>query len=293
VSTPRDEGAGTKEVDLALVQEFMAGALQKHGSLVDEPGLKPMTMAVIAGNARLSPVEQLDIYREQFWLRHIGSLRDDYPSLVHILGDERFEDLCRAYVKEHPPTSFTLRDLGDQMASFIHAEAPWKEDHLLFDIARLEWAFIEAFDAADAPPLDASTLASASEEAWVGARLRLQPSMQRLALDYPAHELRGRVRAGEDPERPPAKRVHVVIYRAGLGHETSTAAERATLQYIEVDAMAFELLEALAMGAPLGPACEVLALAHGVTDSAAMEARVGGWFQQWAAYGWISRVDFG
>ena len=49
----------------------------------------PRPTAVIAGNDRLTPEEQAEIYREQFWLRHRDVLRDDYPALRHLLGEER------------------------------------------------------------------------------------------------------------------------------------------------------------------------------------------------------------
>ncbi len=278
--------------DLGQLQELMARAIQRPLPLVDDAAdLGSLTAQAIAGNERLSPVEQLDIYREQFWLRHTGSLRDDYPSLVHILGDDAFADLSRAYLQDHPPTSYTLRDLGDRLADFLATSAPWKDDPLLLDIARLEWAFIEAFDAPDAPRLDVATLTAAAEDAWGRARVVFQPALRPLSLGFPVHELRGKVRAGEDPDRPDRRASWIVIYRAGLGHEGSTA-DLGTLQYVDVEPLAFELLGELGKGTPLAAACEQIAVANGLEESADLEARVGAWFQHWAAFGWISRVDF-
>jgi hypothetical protein len=276
---------------LGELQAFMEGALQRTMPLAECADLATMTARAIAGNARLSPVEQLDIYREQFWLRHVDSLREDFPTLLHLLGNEAFADLARAYVLAHPPASFTLRDLGVELAAFVAKTAPWKDDAVLAEAARLEWAFIEAFDAPDALPLDPSTLANASEDAWGNARIRFQPAMQRLSLAYPVHELRAKARAGESFDRPAAGRVHVVVYRAGLGHEGSTA-DKGTLQYIEVEPTAFELLEALGRGEPLAAACEGVAEGAGVDGPGDMETRVSAWFQQWAAFGWVSRVEF-
>ena len=47
------------------------------------------------GNARMTPCEQLDVYREQFFLRHVGSLREDFPTVEHLLGAESFDDNVR------------------------------------------------------------------------------------------------------------------------------------------------------------------------------------------------------
>jgi hypothetical protein len=35
----------------------------------------------------------------------------------------------------------------------------------------------------------------------------------------------------------------------------------------------------------------VAAKAH-IADSSELEAKVGAWFQAWASYGWVSRVEF-
>ena len=41
---------------------------------------------------------------------------------MQILGQRRFDELILAYLKENPSTSFTLRDLGARLPS-------WLEDH--------------------------------------------------------------------------------------------------------------------------------------------------------------------
>ena len=44
--------------------------------------------------------------------------------------------------------SFTLRNLGSRLVKFLEAEPRWVAPHkqLALDMARLEWAHIEAFD---------------------------------------------------------------------------------------------------------------------------------------------------
>ena len=83
------------------------------------------------------------------------------------------------------------------------------------------------------------------------------------------------------PERPAPEPTSVVVYR---GPDK--------LMYVEVEALAFGLLERLAKGVPLAAACEEAAAGAAVDEASQLEAKVGGWFQAWAAYGWVSRVDF-
>jgi hypothetical protein len=221
-----------------------------------------------------SSAAQLDTYREQFWLRHLGSLRDDYPVLEEVLGKSGFEALVRAYLEVHPPTRFHLRDLGDRMADFVSRTRPWSEDRLLADCARLEWALIEAFDAADAPPLAPGTVAALADEDWPCARLTFHPSVRLVASTHPVQALRMAVRADEHPPRPAPTAEHVVVYR------------RAENVHMEVvGRAAFALLERLARGEALGPACE-----HAMTIDPTTEDEVGAWFQRWVTLGWVVRV---
>ncbi len=262
--------------DLSTIQSFMERALLRTAPLADDPEMCAKTPSMIAGNARLSPVEQLEIYREQYWLRHVGALEEDFESLVHLLGDDAFHGLARAYLSANPPDSYTLRDLGARLPAFVAGNAPYDADPLIADLARLEWAFVEAFDAPDAPPLDTHAIAAASEDDWAGAHVLLHPSVQRVVMEHPADVYRASARKGEAPVRPDKRRVYMIVYR---GPES--------LQYIDIEPLAFALLERLAAGEPLASACERIA------DGADIEAQVGAWFQQWSSYGWIREVRFG
>ena len=53
---------------------------------------------LITPSATLSALERIDIYRRGYHARLIECLVDDYPVLQHALGEERFEELCRAYI---------------------------------------------------------------------------------------------------------------------------------------------------------------------------------------------------
>jgi hypothetical protein len=263
-------------VRLSEVQEFMADVLLKPRPLAEHAALAAATPGVIAGNERLSPVEQLDIYREQFWLRHTGALEEDYTTLVHVLGHEAFHSMCADYIEAHPPDAWSLRDLGAKLPEFLRTTAPFAEDALVCDLARYEWAFVDAFDAPDAPPLDAAAIAAASEDDWSRAKLELAPSVQLVRAGFPVDELRAAVQKDESPERPAAKDVHLVVWR---GPDA--------MKYLDVEPAALALLERLAKGEGLASACEAIAL-----EEPAIGEKVGPWFQQWSQLGWIARVVF-
>ena len=138
-------------------------------------------------NDRLTSFERLEIYNRQYWFRVIGAVSEDFPALAAVLGSKRFDSLVLAYLKENPSTSFTLRDLGARLPHWLedHPEFAPTRHALMLDVARLEWAYVEAFDRrADAPLVqeDFSDLGANS-------KLSLQPHLQLLDLRYPVDEL--------------------------------------------------------------------------------------------------------
>ncbi len=259
------------------LQSTFAEALVVPSSIAREASWMARGEKDFTGSARLSPIEQLDVYREQFWLRHVACLAEDFPVLAALVGEEKFAAIVRDYVKAHPPVEFQLRVFGARLADFLAAHA--SDDRLLSDLARLEWAFIDAFDAADAPPLDPASVSAISEDAWPNARLTLHPSLQRMELLYPTHKMRDQFRENERgitrPERAPSC---VAVYR-----------QKFLLYTEEMDPLAYAMLDRIARGEPLGAAGDALAASTGRGEE--IESRIGEWFTRWSALGWITRVD--
>jgi hypothetical protein len=139
---------------------------------------------------------------------------------------------------------------------------------------------VEAFDAPDAAPLDLRGLANASEEAWTLARIALHPSLRRVALAHPVHDLRNAVRQLEARERPSPADAYVVVWRDAA----------CLLRATSIEPAAFDLLGELSEGTPLGRACETVAGAREPEGEAQLAAKVAEWFQQWTANGWVSAV---
>src|SRR6266576_3535678 len=77
--------------------------------------------AVALAPATLQPIQRVGIYHGMYMLRMIEALGVDYGALAHILGEEKFEELVRAYVLRFPSRSYTLNRLGDALPEFIAA----------------------------------------------------------------------------------------------------------------------------------------------------------------------------
>src|SRR4051794_23791320 len=97
---------------------FLSETFRRDDPVAGDPAIAERSRVHVAGNDRVTPAEQVDIYRHQFWLRHRDSLLEDYPGLAYVLGEEGFEAFCRAYLRAHPPRTPSLRDLGADIVTF-------------------------------------------------------------------------------------------------------------------------------------------------------------------------------
>jgi hypothetical protein len=267
------------DLSLEALQRLLVDAIRSDEKVASRPDLATSANRLVASGAALDAAARLEIYREQFWLRHLSNLSEDFPTLAWVVGAAAFREIAIAYLKSHPPRSWDLQRLGAALPTFVAQLGPWSDDSLVRDAAVLDWAFMEAFDAPDAGPLDLQALAGAPQDAWPSTRFTLHPSVRRVILGHPAHELRDAVRRGEARDRPAAGTTPVVVWRD----------PRCFLHATAVEPMAFELLGELARGASLGAACESVASAH-AHGGADLGEQVGTWFQRWTAEGWVSAV---
>jgi hypothetical protein len=93
--------------------------------------------------------DRLHVYANMFLFRQVDALRADFPGTADRLGDSRFFEVVRAYVREHPSEHPDLGQLGRRFAAFLRE----REGDELADVAALEWARSEVFLEAGARPI--------------------------------------------------------------------------------------------------------------------------------------------
>jgi hypothetical protein len=254
---------------------------------------------LVKPNDRLTSAERLDIYHRQYWYRILDSFSEDFPGLCSILGERAFQRLSRAYLTECPSQSFTMRNLGSRLETWLteHPEFAGKHLALALDMIRLEWAHIEAFDNAEQKPLGPEDLL----ELGPGLRLALQPYLKLLALRYPVDELRVQLNdhlsehsvdehgVASNAVSPPVRR-HIVRRFARVKEtQIFVAVHRVdfTVYYRRLEPDEFALLQALGQSQPIGPALDS-ALAANQLDPAELQQKIQTWFANWAQLGWLS-----
>src|SRR4051794_22309005 len=141
---------------------------ENHMQIVGEDGRELAEIdSVIAPNSKLSAFERLEVYNRQYWFRLFEALDTDFPALIKLIGKEHFRELAESYIRDCPSQSYTLRDLGSRMADWLAANPDKAGEHseAAVDAAKLEWAYVEAFDAAELPPAKPEEFAAAGEGA--------------------------------------------------------------------------------------------------------------------------------
>jgi hypothetical protein len=284
--------------DLRSLQRLMTHVLVRP--LTADEGMQPRWIdgrrtAEVVGefikpNDRLTSFERLQLYNRMYWFRLIDSVYEDSPGLRALLGEKKFGRFVRAYLAKYPSRSYTLRDLCSRVEMFIAAEPGWTAPHgvLARQVARFEWAQTVAFDGEERPALTANDIADASPHRL---RLRLQPYLTLLALDYPVDDFviavkerdalraeashamdRGpKASAGNRVARPKRQRTYLAVHRY-----------RHRLYYKRLAAPAFRILRALAAG-------RTLAQAVGTAGSRVQAEQVREWFTTWTELGWLCK----
>ncbi|HEX3663343.1 MAG TPA: putative DNA-binding domain-containing protein [Acidobacteriaceae bacterium] len=250
--------------------------------------------AIIRPNDRLTSFDRLEIYNRQYWFRLYTCFEEDFPGLQAVLGRGRFDALMRAYLTDCPSESFTLRNLGSRLESWLRKNPTWIEPHttLALDMVRLEWAHIEAFDGEERPRLSAEGLAAINEDSV----LHLQPYLRVLSFSYPVEDLLLQVRnengssaASTNNASATRKRHHVRRTAALAPRAMHLAVHRHenSVWYKPLTVEEFRLLSALLEGKPLGDAIELA-----LRDSALSEEERAGFlreaFASWSALGWFT-----
>lgn len=229
----------------------------------------------LAGSEKLAVSERLGIYQNAYRSRLVEALGKDYPVVQALLGEAGFTTLCHAYIDVHPSRSFSLRWLGQSMASFL--SNPDYPPHLP-ELARFEWAMVGAFDAADVVVAKEADLTSIPPEAWPALKLRFHPSMHTVSCYWNVLALWRAVQDKTplpDPVALPQPLAHLVW------REHLTTRYR-TLEVDETDAM-----EGVARGDSFAALCERLTRRHA---DEAVPLRAVSLLKRWLTEGLISEI---
>jgi hypothetical protein len=229
------------------------------------PDARPATECFVS-TPDLPAEERLDIYADMFIWRQIDALREDFPKLAQLLGDEGFYATAKKYLRAHPSTHPSLGQLGRHFASFLAESAGPRPD--LADLAALEWARCEVFEEAHAHTATPDLVHGPDPAQIV---LRTVAALRQLSLHHDVVQLWKDLEDGNAallPRPRPAAiavwRKGFVVFHTGLAPDEGLALRRAM------------------SGATLGEVCEAFANREDAVQAAL--SAVASWFaEEWIA----------
>lgn len=190
------------------------------------------------------------VYRNNVLVGLAKAVAGSFPAVGRIVGNDLFKTMVRAYVQANPPRSPLLMVYGKTFADFIAAYEPAAALPHLADVARIEWAWREAYHAAEAASLGPADLAGIDEADLPGLTFTLHPSLRIVRSAYPALTIwRMHARDGE---------IEPVDLDAG-GEDTLIVRPEATVDVRRLPVGGAAFIEALASGGTLAEAAELAA----------------------------------
>ena len=132
---------------------------------------------------------RFDVYRNNVAAGMIEALRATYPAIERLVGADFFAASARVYLDRNPPRSPLLFRYGESFGAFLDGFPPAASTPYLGDVARLEWARVQAYHAEDAVPLAIAALAGYPERDTGGLRFTLHPSLALIPSRWPVVSL--------------------------------------------------------------------------------------------------------
>jgi hypothetical protein len=151
----------------AMQVSFADYLLRTHA---DPQGLLPS----IRDSGSLPAADRLAIYHQAYRLRLAEALQECFEHTWTYLGDAGFSEAAAGYIEATASVDADLRWHGIGFAAWLEGLHPASPE--VAELAAMDWALRGAFDAADAPVLDAPGLQRIPAEDWATGRLSFHPS---------------------------------------------------------------------------------------------------------------------
>ncbi|MCB1377250.1 MAG: putative DNA-binding domain-containing protein [Alphaproteobacteria bacterium] len=254
---------------LAEIQKTMQDDIlgQNHGS-----------ESMIADPPRGTRSQRLTVYRNAYVLRLTEFLSHDYENLRRYMGESRFNQMARAYAAAHPSDNPNARWFSRHLPAFLSAAALYSRHPELSELAALEQALNDVFDASDAPVVSMAQISVIDPASFSDVTFTLTPAVRLLSATTNVSSLWSCLKCEEMPpcaidlDHPS----RLLVWRQGTGSRFRILGEE--------EAMA---VGCLADGLTFGAICEMIA-AFDDPDGAAL--RAAGYLRGWLEAEIISDV---
>ena len=237
--------------------------------------------AILADNTAALPLinkppkgttaQAFSVYQSAYKMRLRDFLANDFPVLRTYLGDIKFSNMARDYIKSHVPNQPNARWYSQGLPDFLATYAAMRENPECYELAQLERALSDVFDAAEKTPLTLTDLSAIPTAQISNLRLKLHPAIRRLAFTHNTTSIWSALKAEQEPPRPHLLEQHqeILVFRhKGDARFRILGAE---------ESMALDCME---QGSNFAIVCEMMAM-HDGNENVPLRAAtyLRGWFE--------------
>lgn len=134
---------------------------------------------------KLTAGQCLNIYKNNVLITLTQVLKDIYPAIVSLVGEESFMAVAQQYITQYPSTSRNVHDFGDKFPAFLEDYAPARSLPYLPDVARLAWSYHEVFHEEVPCAFELNELSLISAAQYPLLKFSLTPASRLLASRFP------------------------------------------------------------------------------------------------------------
>ena len=144
--------------------------------------------AIISGDHvvdGVQPQHNISIHHNNMMSTLIKTLRETYPLIEKLVGDDFFNITAKEYIKHYPSRSPNLYEYGEYVSDFLASYPPVHNLIYLAEVAQFEWLCQQLLLAPDHARFDLKALSSISPNHYNELHFVLHPASKLVHFHYP------------------------------------------------------------------------------------------------------------
>jgi len=170
----------------------------------------------IESTSGLSAEQRLSIYTSGYRLRLKEAISTDFNCLYSYLGDEMFDNLMDLYIDTYNSNHPSLRYYSQHMTELLKKNEPFSNYSELLEIAQIEEAFNDSFDAKNCEPISEDKILQITQQDWPNIQIYYHSSLNLLNLETNAFDIWKSLSEELTPPKAQLQPCFWVIWRKGL-----------------------------------------------------------------------------
>ena len=163
---------------------------QFFSSLVNEPAEELLSQIACHSDDQASEAAlRMAVYQNNYAHSLREALKDSYPVVLRLVGDDFFHALAMEFIQNQPPLKASLQTYGLDFIQFILEHPQCEPLPFLADIAQIEYLYIQCFHAPEHEAINLNHLIAEEENDLPNVQFVAHPNVYLIASDYPALDI--------------------------------------------------------------------------------------------------------